>query len=369
MSIPEKEIKIKYRILENRQKPVKMSPLNEAIIGNCNMEIPEEELKITGQVSIDYADAINTRKKRIEKIKDDFKDQDKVVDEFIKDSQTENKPEVNADMKKMKLAENLFEDANSDYYVGDEEAGRVYQGIDNALNAVKYLLTSKNPVRVVAYDIALSDNSELHEAQGDTKLYKQAEKIADTLDEFIAKIGKIEDIEDYISSSEFEVLNKTCEILQDFAMQYSHIMDNEDVFESVEATKIEEATDVEQPEKKRTRAPNDEKYGIDFSDTDLWLQVYDELDASLGNEGEGQQVNRHVKGRRGERYEKVLPSGDNDIVVYATKPEEFEFAKKVADFYGVKAEEPQPDTNKRTNSYYKWKMYIRIPKDAEPKQF
>ena len=352
------EIKLKQNLLATRKPQKDMSRLNEAIIGNCNMEQPEGEMEVGAQTSVVYADAINTRRKREKKIADDFKEQDKIMSEFEEESQrTETKPEVTADMKKMKLAENLFEDVNSEYYVGDEETGRVYTDINSAVDAVKSFLNSKNPVKVVAYDIALFDDSKIQESKEDTKLYKQAEKIADTLDEFIARIGKIKNIEDYIVSSDFDALNKASEVLQDFAIQYSHVTDNENVFEAVAAAP------------KRTRAENEVKYGIDYSDTDLWLQVYDELDASLGNEGEGQQVNRKVKGRKGDRYEKVLPYGDNDIIVYATKPEEFEFAKKVADFYGVKTEAPKEDKNSRTNSYYKWSMVIRIPEDADPKEF
>lgn len=120
---------------------------------------------------------------------------------------------------------------------------------------------------------------------------------------------------------------------------------------------------VEEPVKKRTRSENEKKERRDYSSEDLWLAVYDELSATTDNEGAGQQVDKQIKARRGERYEHVYPHGDSDIVIYATKPEEFEFAKKVADHYGVIAEEPKEDKNKNTNGFYRYSMIIRIPEE------
>ena len=126
---------------------------------------------------------------------------------------------------------------------------------------------------------------------------------------------------------------------------------------------FEDAT-VEEPVKKRPRAENEKKWIGDYSSEDLWLAVYDELSATTDNEGKGQQVDKQIKARRGERYEHVYPHGDSDIIIYATKPEEFEFAKKVANHYGVVAEEPKEDTNKLTNGFYKYSMIIRIPEEG-----
>ena len=278
--------------------------LNEAIIGNCNMEKPEKEIETSGAVPEVYADAINQRKRRVKQIEDDFKESDKNIDEFVKDS-SDNTVKGTADMKKMHLSEHLFEELTS------------------------------------------------------TKLYKKAEEVADDLSDVLKAIRALDNTEDYIDEESIEYIVKAIDGLQDFAFAYSTIMDREDIFEATGTT----------VKKKRTRGPNEEKWGIDYSDTDLWLQIYDELDASLGNEGPGEQVNRFLKPKRGERYEYIYPHGQNDIIVGATKPEDFAFANKVADFYGVTTEAPKEDKNSRTNSYYKWSMVIRIPKDADPKEF
>ena len=54
--------------------------------GKANMETPDYEIKINGQVPIDYATAINDRQKRVDKIEKDFEKKDKLTDEFIDDN-------------------------------------------------------------------------------------------------------------------------------------------------------------------------------------------------------------------------------------------------------------------------------------------
>ena len=47
-------------------------------VGKANMETPNYEIKINGQVPIDYATAINDRQKRIDKIEKDFENMLKI---------------------------------------------------------------------------------------------------------------------------------------------------------------------------------------------------------------------------------------------------------------------------------------------------
>lgn len=221
----------------------KPTPLNEALLGNCNMESPEDDVCVVGTSTVGFADAINTHKAIQNKVDKDLKDFKKNAKEFVdRNHKREVKTEKTKEMKLMKLSEELFEDAK---------------------------------------DVTLNKDSL-----------------------------------------------------------------------------------VEGPAKKRTRSENEKKWIGDYSSEDLWYAVYDELSATTDNEGSGQQVNKQIKARRGERYENVYPHGDNDIIIYATKPEEFEFARRVADHYGVIAEEPKQDTNKNTNGFYKYSMIIRIPEDG-----
>lgn len=331
--------------------------LNEAIIGKCNMEVPDKKVEVTGTVPIVYADAINTHQDTVEKIEDDFKEKDKEVDDIVKDNEKQVK-----ERSKMKLSESLFE-----------------------------------------CDDVITEDTE-------TKLYKRAENISDEIDALLADFGSIDNIDDYIIDSDFDVLNRAVEVLQDFAMAYSHIMDNEDVFESLEdedkirkeykelkdqaakygdnvpedlANKLHakamEFADAKinthnqdvrkkfvEDDNKRSRGtnekPEDKLINQVADDKELtWMKVYDELSATLDNEGEGKDVDKELKAKRGERYEEVYPGpGDNTIIVYAPSLEDFAFAKKVADHYGVKADQPKAVMNAKKNDYYKYSMLIRV---------
>lgn len=52
-------------------------------VGNANMEIPDYEIKIEGQVPVTYATAINDRKETKKIINKKFEEKDKLTDEFI----------------------------------------------------------------------------------------------------------------------------------------------------------------------------------------------------------------------------------------------------------------------------------------------
>lgn len=145
----------------------------------------------------------------------------------------------------------------------------------------------------------------------------------------------------------------------------SPAVDDEELIVTPTETSTEPLTEspvatVEPEVKKRARGKNEVKFQSDYSAEDLWYQVMDELDASLDNEGEGQQVDKQLKARRGERYEKVFAHGDSDIIVYAPNEEDFAFAKKVCAHYGVTYDEPRYHKTAST-AYYPWSMVIHIP--------
>ncbi len=273
--------------------------LNEHILGKCNMEYPDNVSEVVGTVSVDYAKAIKDRRDLEKKVKDDFKDQDTLTKEFVKKN-------ANIDLKEYKLK----------------------------------ALKNKNSLKESLY----------------MKLYKRAEQLADELDRIIADLGEIEDIDEYLTSSDFDHLNKASEALQDFAVHYSFVMDNEDVFEGL----TEDET-----EKKRVRgekeSPEDKLINQVSTDRDiLWIRVYDELSAEVDDE-KSPDVTKQIKARRGERYREVYPGpSDYDITVYGTKPEDFEFARKVADHYGVDIGEPKKSINKAASGYYTYTITLHI---------
>lgn len=243
-------------------KKFRMSPLNEALLGNQDLG-SDDELDIVG--TLPYADAMerNRSKKRREVLEDSLEDFDDTMKDFIDDTM---RREINikptGEMKRMKLSESLFED-----------------------------------VKVV-----------------------------------------------------------------------SPAVDEEELIVEPTETSTQQLTEApvaapEAPAKKRPRAENEKKWIGDYSSEDLWLAVYDELSATTDNEGEGQQVDKQIKARRGERYEHVYPHGDTDIIIYATKPEEFEFARKVCAHYGVTFDEPREWKNKNGSQHYRYSMVIHIPED------
>lgn len=67
-------------------------------------------------------------------------------------------------------------------------------------------------------------------------LYMRAENISDEIDALLTDLSGIENVNKYILDSEFDVLNKAVEILQDFAMMYSHVEKGEDLSEATENT-------------------------------------------------------------------------------------------------------------------------------------
>lgn len=92
---------------------------------------------------------------------------------------------------------------------------------------------------------------------------------------------------------------------------------------------------------------------------DLWEKIYSNLATDLGND-----TNHTVPDiSKGCRYEKMSTDIDGNIVVYATSPDEFDFAKKVADYYQVETSDVKEDKNARTNSYYKYYMTIYVPEE------
>lgn len=186
-------------------------------------------------------------------------------------------------------------------------------------------------------------------------LYMRAENISDEIDALLTDLSGIENVNKYILDSEFDVLNKAVEILQDFAMMYSHVEKGEDLSEATENT---EAKVAEKP-KKRVRSANVKKEDKFYSEDDKFLQVYDDLSSEVENEGKGKEVNKQVKVPRGKRYVgPYVGPGDYDLTVYAKTREDLQWAEKIADHYGVKIDIKE-DRNFTSNKYYPWKAILR----------
>ena len=99
-----------------------MSLLHEEIM-KTNLDLPEGEIKLDGYADPVYADAINVHAKKRKQVEDALKDQNKLRDEFVKETE-----------EKMELSESLFEDYN--------DAPGTYDKIFNILDNIEHLVSS-----------------------------------------------------------------------------------------------------------------------------------------------------------------------------------------------------------------------------------
>ena len=114
----------------------KMCRLNEELLRVNGLE-EKEKLVDEPVEAVDptYNDAINSHKELKDKLEDDFKEQNKNTEDFVKENgKTELKVEGTKEMKKMKLSESLFEDYNED--------PNTYQDIFNVLDNIQHLVNS-----------------------------------------------------------------------------------------------------------------------------------------------------------------------------------------------------------------------------------
>lgn len=364
-------------------KPYKISPLNESLLGNTNMEYPADDIEVKGAVPVDFAAAIDEHQKRVEKGNETFKEFKKKAEEFVEENHNrEVKGETTAEMKELKLAESLFEDVAEegkfDKYIGQFGSGPCAptshltywkRHLDDAtkhLNDERYGEIAEKEVCEALDNIKLNLQEFVDFNRYWTKHYELVRQAFNqVIENADVKMGMPESLVDVDVPITANVTANGNTV--PFMNGSAKTEDVDPDFFEVNGDDIltEAPVAVMEPEvkKKRHRSPNEKPDIADYSSEDLWYAVYDELSATTDNEGEGKTVNKQLKARRGERYEQVYPHGDTDLIVYAMKPEDFEFAKKVADHYGVVAEEPKEDKNPATNGYYKYSMVIRIPAD------
>lgn len=362
----------------------KMSSLNEALLKTPVTACDDDDLEVVVAADPTYADALSQSIKAQKAQDDRFKDFDANMKEFAKDNQNREK-EGNAKMevKKLHLSESLFEDVKV-----------VSPAVEEEDIVVKTTEPKSETLTEAAEEVIVSCRYEVYDRGGPIQIKKRRAKGPDLRSALLKLISKMmtyidvdeaeEDPDTYTTEYILDNLSESNGDGCDFIMELKNdttgevLISEEDPFENDwemdedvdphffqdDGELVEAPVAVEEPKKKRTRGNNEKKELRDYSSEDLWLAVYDELCATVDNEGEGQQVYKQVKARKGERYEHVYPHGDTDLIVYAQNPEQFDFAKKVCDHYDVTYDEPKEDTNKSTNGYYKYSMIIHIPEDG-----
>lgn len=92
---------------------------------------------------------------------------------------------------------------------------------------------------------------------------------------------------------------------------------------------------------------------------DLWTSVFNDL--SVAYDPNWKFRVKPDKTAKEHRYETVIPNVDDNIVVYSDREDDFGFAKKVADYYGVEFAE-QGRGNRYSPEGQKYSAIIRFPK-------
>lgn len=268
--------------------------------GKANMEYPDYEIKITGQVPIDYAKAIDDRQKRVEKIEDDFKEKDKIEDEFEKETAQHKEIKETLNMQNKYLKESVYDELVQDL----KENGFEVYNIDEVDEETKEdMKASKAKIAIYFPEAAR------------TWFFTDE----DSMVIYFKNGGKLD-------------VNKTG---------------------LVEAIPNEIA---EEP-KKRIRSKNRNAEDKMYSSDDKWLQVYDDLSSEVDNEGPKGEVNKQVKIPRGKRFSGPYAGpGDYDLTVYATNRDDLKWAEKIADHYGVDIDIKE---DKSKNVYYPWYAILR----------
>lgn len=364
---------------------MKINRLNEDLLRVPNME-REGEIEAKEAMPPDFAGAIEDHNKIEDKLENDFKEQEKAKEEFIKQTEKTETPELSTpEMKKMKLSESLFEDVKVESPAVDDE-----EVIDKKTETPTETLTedvSKGkfdeyigsfgagpcaPVSQLRYwerhlkDCIKHLNDDEHKEIAEQEVAKILEYIKDNLQEFI-------DFNNYwtkhyaIVREEFSRVLEETDIKTGFPESLSEFFDikpNINLDASGQSVGLlggkggsvtnEEVIDEATAVLDRPVVIADTIEDADEGD-DLWTKVYDELDASL----DPQDCNREVKAKRGERYQKVHTSNDG-IVVYGANESELDFAKRVADHYGCEYTVKE-DKNSNTNEYYRYSLTIHMP--------
>lgn len=339
--------------------------------GKANMETPDYEIKINGQVPIDYATAINDRQKRIDKIEKDFEKKDKLTDEFVDDNHdrfeerdkmklkesTETKLYKRAD----KIANDIEEIINDISKINWEDF--MTQGDFDTLNKAIEALQGFS----TAYSYVM-DNEDVFESAEADKIRKEYQVLAAKLEAEGKDLAK-EKLEGPLHDLAMKYVNATIGIKESKEEVCPECGKNpcececEELNECNDKETLEEAGRVT-PELKKPRASIKKEDKL-YSRDDVWARVYDELSSEVENEGPRGEVYKQVKIPRGKRF--VGPytgPGDDDLTVYATSKDDLKWAKKIADHFGLEIVMKE-DKNRYTNKYYTYYAILKNVSDAK----
>ena len=238
-------------------------------------------------------------------------------------------------------------------------------------------------------------------------LSKHAEELADNIAYFLNRTSKLDNLDEYLDEFDLDHLSNAIDALYDFANNYKPEL-KEDVQEDEELVydwyKKYHPADYQLDNIRRDvtfkdvydayqKGSNVEYVLIDFEKgglpdsapvetiinhslelyqeslkegkheeqepLDLWTRVYNELATDIAP---SEAKFREVPAPRGSRYNEMATDVDGNIIVYSPTDKDLDFARKVCDHYNCKYKVKE-DTNKKTNSYYKYFMVIEVPEE------
>lgn len=253
--------------------------LNEDLMGT-NLDIPEGEIKLDGKVNPVYADAINVHNKKKKEREKNLKDKkDELKKPFLGTKGNTTVMPKTKDMKKLKLSEDMFKSVREHMNDAPEAYDNIFRVIGNMEHIINYI-------------------SELDEEE---LTYEDMKQSYDVLNDAMAEF------EDYL----FEI--KEGERRNGNLKEDAAVMDR----------KAWEVQD------KR-------------NNKDMWSDIYNELVGMKGIEAPHRRLktNDRYKASWGDNPDesdaiRVGASWDGGIVVKAEEESALDFAKEVAETYGV----------------------------------
>lgn len=278
------------------------SLLNEEIM-KTNLDIPEGEIKIEGKANPVYADAINVhnkKKKEREKILKDKKDELKKP--FLGTKGTTTIMPKTKEMKKLKLAEDMFRNVREHMNDAPEAYDNIFRVVGNMEHIINYI----------------SDLSE------EELTYEDMKQSFDVLDD------SMREFEDYLFEiKEGERRNGTLK----------------------EATAVMDRKSWELQDKRNNK--------------DVWSDIYNELVDMKDLETPHRHLKKPPKQRYSGAWDesgvRVAPSRTDDaIVVYADEESQLDHAKEVADAYGVEFT-VREHTSRYAQARFEMKIYPTRP--------
>ncbi len=249
------------------------SKLNEDLM-STNLDLPDDEIEIEGAVNPVYANAINVHKKKkkeIEKVLKDKKPELKKA--FLGTKGSTTIMPLTKEMKKLKLSEGVFKSVREHYDDDPDTYGEIFRVLDNMEHIINYI----------------------NELSDEEFTYADMKQSYDVLEE------AMDEFEGYLEELErAERRNNVTE-----AIAEPPVRDNEWKLRDIRNNK------------------------------DIWSDIYNEL---CGDIKSLEAPHRKLGTKPSDRYDSysVAPSHrDDSIRVNADDESQLEFAKEVADTYGV----------------------------------